>query len=152
MSRFKGQAQYSVDNKGRVAIPAKMRGALHPDAAGTFVMTRGFEKCIYLYPLDEWQRKEAEYSALNTHDREARHFIRQFLRWADEVSLDAQGRLALAKPLIEYAGLSDRGLIIGAMERIEIWDPATLAEHELQQENDQEVLAESVLGSLRRDL
>jgi len=147
MSSFKGQAYYSVDKKGRVAIPAKMRSALRPEAVGTFTMTRGFEQCIYLYPLDEWQRKEAEYQALNTYNRNARHLIRSILMWADEVALDGQGRVGLMKPLIEYAGLTDRALIIGAMDRIEIWDPEVFEKYLEDQPDDHEALAESVMGS-----
>jgi transcriptional regulator MraZ len=147
MASFKGQAQYSVDVKGRVAIPAKMRASLHPEALGTFTMTRGFEPCIYLYPLDEWQRKESEYKSLNTYNRQARHLIRSILMWAEEAVLDGQGRLGLSKALIEYAGLSDRALIIGAMDRIEIWDPDVFGKFLSEQPDDHEALAESVMGS-----
>jgi transcriptional regulator MraZ len=147
MASFKGQANYSVDRKGRVAIPAKMRSALRPEALSTFTMTRGFEECIYVYPLDEWQKKEVHYAALNTYDREARHLVRTILMWADEVTLDGQGRISLSKPLIEYAGISDRALIIGAMERIEIWNPVTFEKYIKELPDDQEALAERVMGS-----
>ena len=60
MAGFKGQASYSIDAKGRVAIPAKMRNAMNPEAKGTFTVTRGFEKCIFLYPLDRWTEMEQE--------------------------------------------------------------------------------------------
>ena len=67
--------------------------------------------------------------------------------WADEVVLDGQGRVGLMKPLIEYAGLSDRALIIGAMDRIEIWDPDVFDKYLEDQPDDHEALAESVMGS-----
>ena len=57
MSRFKGEETYSIDSKGRVNIPAKMRKSMSPDAGDTFVLTRGFETCIYAYPMDEWKKK-----------------------------------------------------------------------------------------------
>ncbi|MEX0599172.1 MAG: division/cell wall cluster transcriptional repressor MraZ, partial [Rhodothermales bacterium] len=72
MASFKGQAEYSVDSKGRVAIPAKMRNALSPEAKNSFTITRGFEQCINLYPLDQWEKREAEISELNTYRSEAR--------------------------------------------------------------------------------
>lgn len=147
MASFKGQANFSIDSKGRVAIPAKMRAALRPEALGTFTMTRGFEQCIYVYPLDEWQKKEDQYSALNTYNREARHLVRTILMWADEVSLDGQGRISLSKPLAEYAGISDRALIIGAMDRIEIWNPDVFENYLEEQSDDHEALAERVMGS-----
>jgi len=147
MGSFKGQAHYSVDKKGRIAIPAKMRSALRPEAAGTFTMTRGFESCIYLYPLDEWLKKEEQYASLNPYDRQARHLVRTILMWADDVTLDGQGRIGLSKPLMEYGDITDRVLIIGAMDRIEIWDPDVFEKYLGDQPDDHEALAESVMGS-----
>ncbi len=147
MARFKGQAEYSVDSKGRVAIPAKMRSALNPDAQGTFTLTKGFEKCIYAYPQDQWKIKEDEYSELNVNNRNARHLVRMVLMWAEEVSLDGQGRISLPKSLSEYADVGERVLIIGAMDRIEIWDPEAFTDYLKEQTIDQETLAEQVMGS-----
>ena len=147
MSSFKGQALYSVDSKGRIAIPAKMRACLRPEANLTFTITRGFEQCIYLYPLDEWQRKEGEYLDLNTYDRQARHLVRTILMWAEEATLDGQGRVSIPRPLQEYASLTDSALIIGAMDRIEVWDPQIFNSYLAQQSDDHEALAEEVLGT-----
>lgn len=147
MARFKGQAEYSVDSKGRVAIPAKMRNALSPEANQTFTLTKGFEKCIYLYPLDEWKVREEQFAGLNTYQKEARHLVRMILMWAEEVSLDGQGRVSLPKALAEYAGIGDKALIIGAMERIELWDPDAFARYLEESPTDPEELAERVMGS-----
>ncbi len=146
MASFKGQASYSVDGKGRVAIPAKMRAVLAPEAKGTFTMTRGFERCIFLYPLDEWERMESEIAALNMYSRQSRDFVRSFLRWADEVTLDAQGRVPLTRQLMEYAGIGDRAMIIGALDRIEIWNPDAFDKYMDEQSVDYETLAERVMG------
>lgn len=146
MAGFKGQAEYSVDEKGRVAIPAKMRAALKPEAKGTFTATRGFERCIFLYPLDRWEEMEAQMMELNLYQREARNFVRQLLRWAEEVMLDKQGRIVLPKVLMEFAGITDRALIIGALDHIEIWDPATFDQFVNEQLEDYETLAEKVMG------
>ena len=147
MAGFKGQADYSVDAKGRVAIPAKMRGSLNPEAKSTFTITRGFEKCIFLYPLDRWDEMESEIAGLNMYNRETRDFVRTILMWADEVSLDGQGRITLTKPLMEFAGISDRALIIGSLDHIEIWDPDTFERYLNEQTSDYETLAERVMGS-----
>ena len=146
MAGFKGQAEYSVDAKGRVAIPAKMRNAMNPEAKGAFTVTRGFERCIFLYPLDRWLEMEGEIGSLSTYDREARAFTRRIMMWADEVSLDGQGRISLPKPLMEYAGIDDRALILGAYDRIEIWDPDTFESYLNEEEADYETLAERVMG------
>jgi len=146
MAGFKGQAEYSVDSKGRVAIPAKMRNVMNPEAKGTFTMTRGFEKCVFLYPLDRWDQMEGEISELNMYNRETRDFVRNILRWADEVTLDGQGRVSLSKPLMEYSDLSDRALIIGALDHIEIWDPEAFDAYLNKQTDDYETLTERVMG------
>lgn len=146
MANFKGQAEYSVDSKGRLAVPAKMRSALSPEALGTFTLTRGFETCIYAYPLDEWRKKEEQYAELNTYRSEARHLVRMILMWAEEVALDKQGRISLPKSLSEYAGVDDKALVIGAMDRIEIWDPDTFSSYLDQQPADYDALAERVMG------
>ncbi|SHK31035.1 division/cell wall cluster transcriptional repressor MraZ [Rhodothermus profundi] len=146
MASFKGQAAYSVDEKGRVAIPAKMRAVLKPEAKGTFTATRGFERCIFLYPLDRWEEIEMQMMKLNLYQREARNFVRQILRWAEEVTLDKQGRVVLPKVLMEFAGITDRALIIGALDHIEIWNPATFEQFVNEQPLDYETLAEKVMG------
>lgn len=143
---FKGQAEYSVDSKGRVAIPAKMRSVLNPEAKSTFTITRGFEDCIFLYPLDEWTRIESEISGLNMFNSDARGFVRVIMMWADEASLDGQGRITIPKPLIEFASVGDKALIIGAFDHIEIWNPDRFSEYLNKQPDDYETLAERVMG------
>ncbi len=146
MAFFKGQAEYSVDSKGRVAIPAKMRSALSPDAEGTFTITRGFEDCIFLYPKDRWAQMEEEIAGLNMYNRETRDFVRIIMRWAEDVSLDGQGRISIPKSLVEFAELSDRALIIGAFDHIEIWDPPAFDVYLNDKPDDYETLAERVMG------
>ncbi|MFQ5568223.1 MAG: division/cell wall cluster transcriptional repressor MraZ [Rhodothermales bacterium] len=143
---FKGQAEYSVDSKGRVAIPAKMRSALNPEAKSTFTITRGFEKCIFLYPLDRWQKMEEEIGALSSYDREARAFTRRIMMWADEVTLDGQGRIGLPKSLADFADIKDRALMLGAYDRIEIWNPEAFEQYLNEETADYETLAERVMG------
>lgn len=143
---FKGQAEYSVDSKGRVAIPAKMRKAMSPEAQDTFTITRGFEDCIFLYPLDRWSSIEEEIEDLNMYDREARDFIRIIMMWADEVSLDGQGRISIPNPLLEFAELDGSALILGAFDHIEIWNPDQFDEYLNEQPADYETLAERVMS------
>ena len=143
---FKGQATYSVDSKGRVAIPAKMRKALNPEANSTFTVTRGFEECIFLYPLDTWKDMEADIAELNMYQSDTRAFVRRIMMWADEVSLDSQGRISIPNPLIEYGEIGDKALILGAFDHIEIWNPELFAAYENDQAEDYETLAESVMG------
>lgn len=149
MAGFKGQAEYSVDAKGRLAIPAKMRAVLNPEAKNTFTITRGFEQCIFLYPMDRWEVIESELNALNSYTRAARNFVRNVLMWADEVQLDGQGRIGVPKVLAEMAGVSDKALVIGALDHIEIWNPERFQSYLNEQEDDYETLAERVMGLTR---
>ena len=148
MAGFKGQAENSIDGKGRMPVPAKMRRALSPDAKETFVATRGLEQCVFLYPLDAWEEIESEIARLNQFDPQARAFVRTINMWAEELSLDGQGRIALPKSLIEFAGLQPggRAQVIGAFDRIEVWDPAVFEAHINGQTETYESLAERVMG------
>src|SRR5258708_26882107 len=76
MSSFKGSDTYSVDAKGRVSVPSKMRRNISPDAHGTFVLTRGLEKCLYCYPVDEWKRLEGSIQNLQQESDQDRFYLR----------------------------------------------------------------------------
>lgn len=151
MAGFKGQADYSVDSKGRIAIPAKMRNALNPAAKSTLTVTRGFEQCIFAYPFDRWEAMEMEFSRLNMFRNQSRDFIRLFMMWAEEVTFDGQGRVGIPKTLMEFAAISERALIIGALDHIEIWNPDVFARHLEAQSADYETLAEQVMGRETQD-
>ncbi|MCX7937655.1 MAG: division/cell wall cluster transcriptional repressor MraZ [Chlorobi bacterium] len=123
MSGFKGQETYSVDAKGRVNIPAKMRRALLPEAQETFVLTRGTDRCIVAYPLNEWRRYEEQFAQLNQYDERHRFFLRMILSWCEEVELDPQQRIAIPRRLLEFAGIEGKVTIVGMMDHIELWNP-----------------------------
>ncbi len=123
MSRFKGIETYSLDNKGRVNIPAKMRKNISPEANDTFVFSRGFEKCIYAYPMDEWKKKEESLEELNEYKEKNRYFMRVLLQHSQDVKMDAQLRVALPKELTNFAGIDKKVTIAGVMNHIEFWDP-----------------------------
>jgi MraZ protein len=144
---FKGQYENAIDDKGRVAIPAKMRRALKPEANETFTATRGFEQCIFLYPLDRWEEMEDEFMRLNPYQREARDFVRTITRWAEDVSLDKQGRIVLPKRLMDFAGLSSEAIIIGSLDHIEVWDPQVFENYLNDVPGDYEAVAERVMGA-----
>lgn len=123
MSGFKGQETYSIDNKGRVNIPAKMRKALSPEANDTFVLTRGADKCIVAYPLDEWRKYEERFAQLNQYDEKDRFFLRMILSWSMEAEVDGQQRISIPKRHLDFAGIDSKVTIVGMMDRIELWNP-----------------------------
>ena len=123
---FIGEYSFSLDNKGRVNIPSKFRQSLSDDNDNTFVMTRGMDPCIYAYPLSEWKQIEADLRNLSSLSKVNRSFIRDTARYASPSTYDKQGRITLTPSLINYAHLKKEILIIGLVNKIEIWDPSLL--------------------------
>ncbi len=126
MPSFKGQYEHSVDSKGRVSFPAKLRKSLNPEAQERFTILRGLEPCLYLYPEDEWQKVEDQLSQINSFTKEGRTVKRNFLRFAEDVSLDNQNRIPLPTQLADWAGIDGKAIFIGSGERIEVWSPEKL--------------------------
>ena len=113
---FMGEFHHTVDNKGRLIIPSRVR----EDLGDQFIVTRGLEKCLFIYPRDEWNNIIQKYKQLpDTKDR--RYFMRIFLSGATICELDKQGRINIPIPLLEYASLEKDCIIIGVDERLEVW-------------------------------
>lgn len=123
MSFFKGQELFSLDNKGRVIIPAKMRKCIIPEAKDTFNITRGEEQCIYCYPMDKWGELEQRLDKLSYQDPKIRYYLRVLLMWSDEATLDNQQRIIIPKRHLEFAGIDNKVLIVGVRDHIELWNP-----------------------------
>lgn len=145
MSAFKGSYEYSVDNKGRINIPAKLRKYVSAEANDTFVITRGFEQCLFVYPLDEWNRVEQSIRELSTSHPKERFFTRTLLRHATESQLDGQARITVPKELLQFAGIESAVLILGVLERIELWNPNVYQKYLDSQPDTYENVAQSVL-------
>ena len=114
---FIGTYEHSIDDKGRLAIPAKIRSGLE----GSFFATRGLDKCLFIFPKSEWDRQLAEFARLPLTMRDARAYSRLFFSGACECELDKQGRINIPAYLREYAGLKKDVVVIGVMNRIEVW-------------------------------
>ncbi len=120
---FRGQHLYTVDSKGRVSIPAKLRKQISPEANDSFVMTKGGAMCIDIYPMDQWNILEDKLKALNPFNNTHAKFIRMILQFATEDSLDAQSRIMIPPLLLDYAGIKKDVLVLGALKKIELWNP-----------------------------
>jgi MraZ protein len=147
MSSFKGSYLYAVDNKGRVNIPAKLRKYVSPEANDIFVVTRGYEQCLFLYPHDEWTRLEQSIRGLSSTNPKHRFFTRTLCQHATEVQLDGQSRISVPRELLQLAALESEVLILGVMERIEIWNPARYEEYQRAQSESYETVAQNVFES-----
>jgi MraZ protein len=118
---FIGEYKHTLDEKGRIAIPAKLRYSKIGEEE-FWVATKGFDRCLFLYPRNEWNNiVERLNQRLSFTKKEDRSFLRMFVSPATEQSVDKQGRIALSQSLREYAGIQKEVVILGAINRIEIW-------------------------------
>lgn len=146
MAFFKGQETYSIDTKGRVNIPVKMRKSLSPDANDTFAITRGLDKCITAYPIDEWKKYEEKFANLNQYDEKNRYFLRMLLMWSEEVALDGQQRISLPRKLLDFAGIEGKAMIVGMGDHIEFWNPEEFESYLNKYNEPYEKVAEHVFS------
>ena len=127
---FTGEFNNSLDDKHRMNIPAKFRKALDPINEKSFVLTRGFDKCLILYPLNEWQEVESQLSQLSSIRSRDRNFVRAITRHAIPVRYDAQGRIQIPESLIDFSEIKKDITIIGMIKKIELWSPDILSAKE----------------------
>lgn len=125
-----GEYSHSLDVKGRLIMPAKLR----EDMGEKFIVTKGLDGCLFGFSMSEWQKFEDKLKTLPITNKNARNFVRFFLSGATECELDKQGRFLIASNLREVASLDKDVTIIGAGTRIEIWDKAKWEEH-ISEEN-----------------
>ncbi len=114
---FTGEYSHSFDKKGRVIIPAKFRNEL----GERFYIGRGLDKCLFVYPIDTWNEFSQKLRKLSVFSKEHRYFSRKFVSGFSECNFDKQGRILVPTPLREYSDLNDEAVIIGVLDRIEIW-------------------------------
>lgn len=115
---FLGEYQHSVDTKGRVVLPAKFRDRLD----NGLVVTKGQERCLYVFPLDRWETEVAKVNNLPRTDRRSRNYARSFFGAASDQTMDGQGRIQIPQPLRDYAALVKDVAVVGVADRVEIWD------------------------------
>lgn len=144
---FKGQFTYSIDNKGRISIPAKLRKHISPEANDTFVMTRGLSSCIDLYPMDEWLKIEEKLLQLNSFSESEARFLRMISQYASEDKMDSQARILIPQNLLEYAKIENEVLILGALRKIEVWNPKVFSNYLNSSPESYEEIAAKVMAS-----
>jgi MraZ protein len=137
---FIGEYSYSIDEKKRLAIPAKFRLALGKKA----VLTRGLDNCLVIYPLKEWQKLAQKLESLPAGKIDARGFIRIMLSGAVDIALDKLGRILIPDHLKKYAFLKKNVVIIGLSNRIEIWDEGRWEEYKEKREKTVGEMAEQL--------
>jgi MraZ protein len=137
-----GEYQHSLDEKSRLIIPARFRD----DLGEKFVLTRGLDRSLFLYPLSEWKTIEEKMKTLSTTQADARAFVRLFFSGAVECEPDKQGRISIPPHLREHAGIQRDLYILGVSTRIEIWAREVWEEYAKKAEESYETLAEKIIG------
>lgn len=140
---FIGEYQHTVDEKGRMAVPAKFRKLLSRGV----VVTKGLDSCLFLYPRQEWGKLVTKLAALPIAKANTRAFSRLMLAGAMDVELDGQGRVGIPEYLRQFAGLGKLVTIAGVYNRLEIWETAKWEAYKLQTEGKSNEIAEA-LGEL----
>ncbi len=148
MLNLLGEYELRSDAKGRLMLPSGLRKQLAGEVEKGFVINRDvFKPCLVLYPMVEWERTQAMMRRLNRFVEKNLEFIRRFMNGATQVEVDASGRILLPKSLSDHAGISKDVVLIGMVDRVEIWSKQEHARM-LREKVDLTALAEDVMGSL----
>ena len=118
---FYGEYEHKLDKKGRIIIPSKFREASKEHYIDKFIVTRGLDSCLFMFPEEEWRQQESKFKSLSFTKREARKFNRLFFSGAVELIADKQGRILIPGYLKSYAEIKKELMLIGVSNRIEIW-------------------------------
>ncbi len=123
MPSFSGKYYYTVDPKGRIIIPAPFREIISANySPKLYIVNAAFDKCLHLYPLEEWSRLEEKVRAMPKMDEAVKFFMRRVIASAVEAELDKQGRVLIPAAHREDSGINGEIVIVGQIEKIELWD------------------------------
>lgn len=135
---FIGEYSHTIDNKGRMAVPVKMRAKLADGA----VVTKGLDACLFIYPKTEWEAMAKKLASLPISDKKARAFSRMMLAGAMDVEFDKQGRVLLPSYLREFAQLKGSAIVAGLYNRIEIWNENSWKKYKNESNADSDEVSE----------
>lgn len=129
---FMGEYAHTIDTKGRLIVPSKLREGL----GDSFVVTKGLDGCLYAYTQDEWEKFTEKLTTLPMTNADSRKFVRFFLAGAAMVEPDKMGRILIPQPLRAHAGLEKDVVLIGMASRVEIWDKKRLDDNDCSDMDD----------------
>ena len=118
---FYGEYIHSIDRKGRIILPSRFREAAKGNFIERFFVTRGLDKCLFMFPEEEWKAQEQKFKAVSFTRQESRVFNRLFFSGAAEIVPDKQGRILVPQYLKDFAELKKEIVIVGVSSRVEIW-------------------------------
>lgn len=138
---FMGEFQHSLDDKGRLIIPAKFR----EDLGDKFIVTRGLDNCLFVYPMSQWKVLEENIKKLPTSHADTRAFVRMFFSGAVEAELDKQGRIVIPQHLRDHARIEKDAYVIGVSTKVEIWAKSAWEQYSSQAQQSYENIAETIM-------
>ena len=148
MAGLVGEFEVKLDEKGRFLLPSGLRKQLPPASQRDFMLNKGFEDCLTLYPLTDWEQVSARLSKLNLFKPQNRMFYRLFHQGAKQVALDNAGRILIPTTHMQRVNLNQEAMLIAYNDRIEIWDKSTYFDMIEGNMADFADLADEVMGDL----
>ena len=119
---FRGVAQLNLDSKGRLAVPSRFRDALITRASGHLVITADSDRCLLIYPLPDWEPIEQKLMSLSSFNAQIRELQRRLVGYAEDVVMDATGRILVPPALRRYAQLEKAAVLVGQGHKFELWN------------------------------
>jgi MraZ protein len=143
-----GEYECKIDAKGRFVLPSGLRKQLPEEDQKEFVINRGLDQCLVLYPIKIWDRELKRIHSRNQYVAKNRAFARKFMNGATPVEIDSAGRVLVPKRLVGHADLQSELLLVASFDRVEIWDKKVYDEWQADDKWDMEKLSEEVMGDL----
>ncbi len=143
---FYGEYKHSIDRKGRLILPSKFREVCKDRGVDRFFLTRGLDKCIFMFSEEEWRIQEQKFKGASFTKQETRSFNRMFFSGAVDINPDKQGRFIVPDYLKDYAGIKRDTVLIGVSNRIEIWDRKNWGDFYATSSESFEQIAENLLN------
>ena len=140
LSMLMGEYHHNIDEKSRLIITAKFRSEL----GERFVITKGLDKCLFVYSETEWNKLMQKVSSLQFTKKNVRAFERTFIGGASLIEFDKQGRINITSPLVHYANIKKECVIIGVSERLEIWSKEEFESYMNDNEDNLEQITENI--------
>jgi len=144
---FYGEHEHSLDKKGRLIIPSRIREISQENYIEKFFITRGLDGCLFMFAEEEWKAQEAKFKSISFTKPEARKFNRIFFSGASEITPDKQGRVLIPKYLKDFANIKRDIVIIGVSNRIEIWSRERWTEFYKNSKDKFEEIAEGLIDT-----
>jgi len=145
---FYGEFYHQIDRKGRLVLPSKVREAAKNNFIDKFYITRGLDKCLFMFSEDEWKTQETKFKTMSFTKSESRRFNRMYFSGAVEIAFDKQGRILIPQYLKDFAGIKRDIVVVGVANRIEIWSKDKWEEFYQSTRDEFENVAEKLIDNL----